>query len=166
VAKRPNVNIILQDAIFKAQDLTTPEKIVALCLVWHRNQKTGRCDPGQARICLETGLKERAVRDAIHGLTEKQVIVTTRTQKTTRYEFCARNGSLDGLPASGAGPDRRLMPVGKPRKKPRYPKVRREITSRADDGCATDEHERVNDIEFMEAVRRDSREKRERAGGS
>lgn len=50
----------------------------------------------------------------------------------------------------------------KPRKKPRYPKIRREITSRADDGCATDEHVAVNDIEFLEAVRADSRRRRER----
>lgn len=108
-----NENITLQGLVFKAQDLTTPEKIVALCLIWHRNQKTGRCDPGQARICMETGLKERAVREAIHGLVAKKLLVATRTQKTTRYQFCAAYGSLNGLPALNAGLDRQQTPVGK-----------------------------------------------------
>lgn len=54
----------------------------------------------------------------------------------------------------------------KPRKKPRYPKIKREITSRADDGCATMPYEALpKDIEFMEAVKADSRRRRGREVG-
>lgn len=107
-----NHNIGLQRLIFEAQGLTTSEKIVALCLVWHRNTRTGQCNPGQTTVARETGLKERAVRSALHGLVAKGVIQATRTQKTTRYAFLELSGSLDGLPAPDAGLDRHLMPVG------------------------------------------------------
>lgn len=107
-----NENIVLQRIIFEAESLSTSEKIVALCLIWHRNMRTGQCNPGQALISRETGLKERAVRSAIQGIAAKGVVRATRTQKTTRYEFFGRSGSLDGLPASAAGLDRHLMPVG------------------------------------------------------
>lgn len=110
-----NKNILLQRLIFEAQGLTASEKIVALCLVWHRNNCTGQCNPGQATIGRETGLKERAVRTALHGLVSKNIVRATRTQKTTRYEFWGPSGSLDGLPASAAGLDRHLMPVGSDR---------------------------------------------------
>lgn len=107
-----NENIALQKLIFEAEGLSASEKIVALCLIWHRNMRTGQCNPGQATISRETGLKERAVRSSVLGLAAKGVVRATRTQKTTRYEFLGSSGSLDGLPAADAGPDRRLMPVG------------------------------------------------------
>lgn len=107
-----NDNIGLQRLIFEAQGLTTSEKIVALCLIWHRNVRTGQCNPGQATIARETGLKDRAVRSALHGLVGKGVIRATRTQRTTRYDILGPSGSLDGLAAPGAGLDRHLMPVG------------------------------------------------------
>lgn len=107
-----NENIALQRIIFEAEGLSASEKIVALCLVWHRNMRTGQCNPGQALISRETGLKERAVRSALQGIAAKGIVRATRTQKTTRYEFSGLSGSLDGLPASAAGLDRRLMPVG------------------------------------------------------
>ncbi|MGE4537614.1 MAG: helix-turn-helix domain-containing protein [Desulfovibrio sp.] len=107
-----NENIALQRRIFENEGLSASEKLVALCLVWHRNTRTGQCNPGQAAIARETGLKERAVRSALHGLGAKGIIRATRTQKTTRYEFFGPSGSLNGLPASGAGLERHLMPVG------------------------------------------------------
>lgn len=107
-----NENIALQRRIFENGGLSASEKLVALCLVWHRNTRTGQCNPGQAAIARETGLKERAVRSALHGLGAKGVIRATRTQKTTRYEFLGPSGSLNGLPASGAGLERHLVPVG------------------------------------------------------
>lgn len=107
-----NENIRLQRLIFGDDNLTTSERIVALCLIWHRNTRTKQCNPGQATIARETGLKERAVRSALHGLVGKEVIRSTRTQKTTRYEFLGLSGSLNGLAASGAGLDRHVRPVG------------------------------------------------------
>lgn len=161
------------------QDLTTPEKCLAMCLAHARDHKTGKVRRTRKWMQGVTGMKGGTLSRALTGLVNKGVVVPTRTGRSTIYQFCAppmeiKTGRVDCPqevnqidPRRSIGnPGRRLMPAGTSRKKPRYPKIRREIMTRADDGCATAEYLALpNDIEFMEAIQRDSREKRGRTGG-
>lgn len=159
----------VQYEIMTRSDLTVPERLLGMCLAHAMDRKTGKVRRTREWVQGVTGMKGGTLRRAIAGLAQKGVISPTRTGRSTIYEFCTRPGNKCGRVDGPLG-GHQTVPTGtigggKPRPKPRYPKIKRELTSRADDGCATDEHERVNDLEFMEAVRRDSREKREKAGG-
>lgn len=158
----------IQAMIMARQDLTAPEKCLALCLAHARDRRTGRVIRSREWMSTATSLKGGSLRRAIAGLVQKGVVTATRTVRATIYKFAPALEEICGDNKDGPDEDHQTVPmrtIGKPRKKPRYPKIRRELTSRADDGCATMEYAVTNDLEFMEAVRRDSREKREKDGG-
>lgn len=108
-----NENIALQRAIYAHEGLTSQEKAVALCLIWHRNTLSGKCNPSQATIARETGLSERAVRRAIKGLRDAGTITGRRTQSSACWFF-------NGLPACQAYP---TGPIG-PSEKQDKPRVK------------------------------------------
>jgi hypothetical protein len=63
--------------------MTFAECKVGVCLVWHANLGTGRCDPGIERIARETGISERHVKRAIKGLEEKRLVEAGRRKNTS-----------------------------------------------------------------------------------
>ncbi|MGO7210176.1 helix-turn-helix domain-containing protein [Rhizobium ruizarguesonis] len=54
--------------------LSPAARAVAAWLVWHANASSGRCDPGQSRLCNETGLSRRTIQRAIKELIAEKVI--------------------------------------------------------------------------------------------
>ena len=72
-------------AQIRASKVSLPARIVLLCLANRHNQETGRCDPSLATICDDTGLSERAVRQALRQLEAERMISTVhRVQRSGR----------------------------------------------------------------------------------
>lgn len=69
----------------KDAKITPSAKLVLICLANRHNQETGRCDPSLDRISDDTGLSERAVRNALRELEKNRLVTTThRTIRTGR----------------------------------------------------------------------------------
>lgn len=80
-------NLTDQLSIFRMQQLSSTEKLVAVALLSFRNTETGRCnppicsdDPEKETICTRTGLKKRCVVNTIASLQEKGVISCVKRQ--------------------------------------------------------------------------------------
>lgn len=80
-------NLTDQLSIFRMQQLSSTEKLVAVALLSFRNTETGRCnppicsdDPEKETICTRTGLKKRSVVNTIASLQEKGVISCVKRQ--------------------------------------------------------------------------------------
>jgi len=71
--------------VMRRDDITTSAKLVYVALANRHNQETGRCDPSLERICDDTGLSERAVRNGLRSLEGAKVLATVhRKQRTGR----------------------------------------------------------------------------------
>jgi hypothetical protein len=99
----------IEDAIWSSNDLTPTERLVALAICRHHNDKTGACFPSQERIAMLTGFKERAVRKAVASMRAKGIIETVQ-RRTLQIRFmCSLRVSrheVPGTPAYGAGLER------------------------------------------------------------
>jgi len=62
-------------------------KAVLLCLIWHYNVKTERCNPAQATIAQETGFSISSVRRAMKELEDKKIIKRTLGKMTYQCSF-------------------------------------------------------------------------------
>lgn len=80
-------NYRLQRWLIEHAHITTTEFAVALVLVWHRNEKTGLCCPGQAMVAREAKLTERGARKALASLERKGIITVRRKGRANRYFF-------------------------------------------------------------------------------
>lgn len=89
-----------QAAIWAAPGLSTTARLVALCILWHRNANTGLCCPSRERIASMTGTSVPTVRRAIVELKAAGVLKTTRTGQASRYVFCL-SGSIHGYGVMG-----------------------------------------------------------------
>lgn len=65
-------------ALLQNEDLTANEKIVVTALLLHRNQKSGACYPGIARISRLSSLSVRTVKRVISSLEKKGIIERKR----------------------------------------------------------------------------------------
>ncbi len=65
-------------ALLQNEDLTANEKIVVTALLLHRNQKSGACYPGIARISRLSSLSIRTVKRVISSLEKKGIIERKR----------------------------------------------------------------------------------------
>lgn len=75
--KKKTATQIKRDWI-KDQPLSGVRKTVLRCLVDHANNKTGKCYPGQAKICEETGLSINTVKRSIWVLKAVRVVMVER----------------------------------------------------------------------------------------
>ena len=73
--------------IWSTPGLSTTARLIALCVLWHRNSQTGLCCPSRERLAAITGVSVPTVRRALAGLKAAGLIVNTRTGKSSRYEF-------------------------------------------------------------------------------
>src|SRR5262245_58546396 len=63
-------------------------KTVAMLLIWHANNKTGRCDPGRARLAHESGLDVSTVTRALAELVKAGVLMLEdRGSATNAYHI-------------------------------------------------------------------------------
>ena len=78
-----------------AQDLPCAEKMVAMVLAYHYNNKTGRCYPGKATIARESGLCVRAVDRVLTRLKARGFIeyVSTNGRHSNSYTLQFVQGS-------------------------------------------------------------------------
>lgn len=60
--------MVARRALNSARELSPAARLVGLCLLDHFNTRTGRCDPGIARIAGLCELSERTVRRAVRAL--------------------------------------------------------------------------------------------------
>ena len=61
-------NIALGWSIWRNGGLTTIEKAVAICLIYHRNAMTGMCNPPQKLMAEQISCGLRSVERTIRGL--------------------------------------------------------------------------------------------------
>lgn len=78
-----------QQAIWDTPGLSTTARLIALCVLWHRNGKTGLCCPSRERVASLIGVSIPTVRRALKELKAAGVLVNTRTGKASRYGFPA-----------------------------------------------------------------------------
>lgn len=84
----------LQRQAWADRRLSARDRLVLLCLVWHRNERTGRCDPGWDTVSAETGFSRSTVAEAVKRLESMGWIVGRREPgKTVGWLF------------NGSGPD-------------------------------------------------------------
>lgn len=57
-----------------SMELPTTEKLVALCVLKHRNNDTGKCYPSRKRLAAMCGISVRAVSRALESLKASGVI--------------------------------------------------------------------------------------------
>ena len=76
----------IEDTIWSNTNLTPTERLVALAICRHHNDKTGQCNPSQERLARLTGLTDRAVRKAVSSLRTKGLI-ETRAKRTLQVRF-------------------------------------------------------------------------------
>lgn len=62
------------ETIWSNTGLSPTQKLVALCLLEHRNEETSKCYPQHERIMLRTGLGRTAVFLALRGLKDLGVV--------------------------------------------------------------------------------------------
>ena len=69
----------LQKYLWERKDLNKHELVVALALVYHRNNATLLCCPSIRTLAADTRLSEPTVKRALKGLKEKNIILTKST---------------------------------------------------------------------------------------
>lgn len=68
--------------------LSPAARAVGAWLVWHANASSGRCDPGQSRLCNETGLSRRTIQRAVKELVAEKIIHRRlRGNQSSSYEI-------------------------------------------------------------------------------
>ncbi len=81
-------HIRIADAIWDDDRLTTNEKIVALCILKHRNNKTGKAFPKQPTICRKIKLSLPTVKRAVKTLVTLNIIDAFKLGgRNNNYEF-------------------------------------------------------------------------------
>jgi len=111
---------LIQGAIFRQTQLKPLTRLVALCILDHRNDKKGngrygQCNPGQKRVATILGVSERAVRRAIAELEDEGVIETRRTGSSSEFVFLP-TGYLNSLSESTVLSDRNQRAARRGRK--------------------------------------------------
>ena len=111
---------LIQGAIFRQTQLKPLTRLVALCILDHRNDKKGngrygQCNPGQKRVATILGVSERAVRRAISELEDEGVIETRRTGSSSEFVFLP-TGYLNSLSESTVLSDRNQRAARRGRK--------------------------------------------------
>ena len=69
---------MVPESLLQNDELTASEKIVVTALLLHRNQKSGACYPGIARISRLSSLSVRTVKRVISSLEKKGIIERKR----------------------------------------------------------------------------------------
>lgn len=62
---------------YQNKALSLKEKSVLLCLIYHRNSRTGKCSPSQKTIAEELGLSQPTVSRILKGLYSRGLVVNT-----------------------------------------------------------------------------------------
>ena len=69
---------MVPETLLQNEDLTASEKIVVTALLLHRNQKSGACYPGLARISKLSSLSRITVLRVLDSLEKKGIIERKR----------------------------------------------------------------------------------------
>lgn len=89
MARRDNWR--LQREAWADSRLSSRDRLVALCLIWHRNGRTGQCNPSWDCIMRECGLSRSSVIRALSSLQSLGwIVVSPSGQKSAAYYI---NGS-------------------------------------------------------------------------
>lgn len=96
----------IEDSIWSHPNLTATERLVALAICRHHNEKTGQCNPSQERLARLTGLTDRSVRKVIATLRAKGFIETS-AKRTLQVRFlcslCVYRNHVPGTPEPRSG---------------------------------------------------------------
>lgn len=70
-----------------ATDLSGAARLVLQALLWHRNRKTGQCNPRHETLARELGFCRRTICSAVAELRIKNRVSTRKTQRGCLYEM-------------------------------------------------------------------------------
>jgi hypothetical protein len=88
----------------RSRSLPTAERMLLVALANALNDKTGRCDPGQAVLHAETGLTERHIRDLVVSLARRGLLQFIKVGRALHYrllrEIAASHGAVKPEPSS------------------------------------------------------------------
>ncbi len=77
-------------------DLSGAARLVLQALNWHRNRKTGQCNPRQSTLAKELGFCRETICRAVVELRRKGRISSHKGQRGCRYELVSRQRPLSG----------------------------------------------------------------------
>lgn len=92
------MSIKVMSGVFDSTDLAPTEKLIMLSLADHANDE-GRCYPSIGRLCLRTGLKERAIQTNLKRLAEKgylKIVPNAGQGGANLYFVSAKAGTFGG----------------------------------------------------------------------
>jgi biotin operon repressor len=106
------------DQIIFATDLSATARLVFQALVWHRNRKTGQCNPRLGTLARELGLCKDTIWRAMNELRARGCIMSQKGQRGCVYGFAPsasmnqkpRTENQDAEPAPAYGKSVRTRP--------------------------------------------------------
>lgn len=113
-------NWMIRAGLWNSHGLTSTEKLVALCLVQHRNETTNECVVAQRLIAKRTELSLRTVATTLAGLESKMLVA----RRPARDDFCQYDFWLPAFYVNSVQPLH-------------TPPCRKPINFADDDGCIT-----------------------------